>query len=174
MACFFFGTLRDRDVLALVIGRDVPVADVETAEIDGFRLARVVDESYPALVPQAGGRVEGVLVSGLGVVEVERLVWFEGKEYAPKTVEVLLTASGARVEASMQAPTRHLEIGEDDWDFQSWQRREKDLLIALTRGHMALFGRTDLDAAIDAWDQAREELQAKSTRTSSYTKGPWY
>lgn len=166
MTYFFFGTLRDLDVLEVVIGRSVSNGDVKAAEISGYRLVRVIDESYPALVGDADGRVEGVFVSGLKAMEIERLAWFEGKEYMPKAVEVRLTESGEGMEASIQVPTQHLETTDDDWEFQSWKRNEKEHLISLTRAHMALFGNCSLDEAIDAWDASREELEAQSTATT--------
>lgn len=162
MAFFFFGTLRDLDVLEVVIGRRISVSDVRPAKISGYRLVRVVDESYPTLVADANRRVDGVIVSGLKVAEVDRLAWFEGKEYAPRAVEVWLTGSSERMEASVHMPTRHLETTDDDWDFQRWQRSEKRHLVSRTRRHMALFGKCRLEEAIDAWDAAREELETRS------------
>ncbi len=50
MDYFFFGTMRDRDVLELVVGRPVTDADTEAAALPGYRLARAIDDSYPALV----------------------------------------------------------------------------------------------------------------------------
>ncbi|MFQ5959012.1 MAG: gamma-glutamylcyclotransferase family protein [Alphaproteobacteria bacterium] len=160
MAHFFFGTLKDRDVLALVIGRRIDDADVEGAVLAGYRLARVVDDPYPAPLPHDGARIEGILVRGLTPAEVERLAWFEGKEYAPDTVEVELPGGGT-AEALIQAPTEVLEIVGEDWDVEAWRRDEKDLLMTLTRGHMALYGRASLDEAIRIWDETREKLLAE-------------
>ena len=163
MEYFFFGTMRDRDVLDLVVGRRVADADIEPATLPGYRLARVIDESYPALVPHAGGRVEGVRVRRLTAAEVERVVWFEGKEYASRAVEVAVRG-GARAAARMHVPTEVLEIADEDWDFAHWRRTEKDLLLMLARSHMALLGRVTLDEAIRMWDETREKLQANQTK----------
>ena len=166
MDYFFFGTMRDRDVLELVVGRRVADADREPATLPGYRLARAIDESYPALVPHAGGRIEGLLVRRLSAVEVERIMWFEGKEYASRTVEVELRG-GARAPALIYVPTEVLEITEEGWDFDLWRRTEKDLLMTLVRGHMKLLGRVSQDEAIRVWNQTRDSLlpeQAKRAR----------
>ncbi|MEE8203939.1 MAG: hypothetical protein V3R74_09320, partial [Alphaproteobacteria bacterium] len=60
----------------------------------------------------------------------------------------------------LQTPTTALEITDADWDFEAWRRDEKALLMTLTRGHMALYGRASLDEAIRAWDETREKLTA--------------
>ncbi len=165
MAHFFFGTLKDRDVLALVIGRPLDDADVAGAVLAGYRLVRVVDDPYPAPVPDAGAAIDGIVVHGLGRAEVERLAWFEGYEFAPHRVAVTPTGGGAPVEALIQAPTAALEIAGEDgdfeaWDFEAWRRDEKALLMTLTRGHMALHGRASLDEAVRIWDETREKLAA--------------
>ena len=166
MGYFFFGTLRDRDVLALVIGRRIDDADIKAAVLAGYRLARVADDPYPAPVADAAARSEGIVVHGLSPDEVARLAWFEGKEYAPRTVAVAL-AGGDTAEAQLQTPTTALEITDADWDFEAWRRDEKALLMTLTRGHMALYGRASLDEAIRAWDETREKLTAAPAETLS-------
>ena len=162
-AYFFFGSMMDRDVLDLVVGRTVPDADVEPATLAGTRLVRVADESYPAIVPHAGGQVEGMRVRRLTSAESERIAWFEGKEYASRMVEVTLR-SGTPARASVHLPTEALETaGGEGWDFARWRHNEKDGLMRLARGHMALFGRVSLDQAIRIWDDARA-VQAGEAR----------
>ncbi len=101
--------MKDRDVLELVVGRRVADTDMEPAALPGYRLARAIDESYPAVLPHAGCRIEGVLVHRLSAAEVERILWFEGWEYASRSVEVVLR-DGARASASIFVPTEVLEF----------------------------------------------------------------
>ena len=163
-AYFFFGSMMDRDVLNLVVGRMVPDADVEPATLAGYRLVHVADESYPAIVPHAGRQVEGVRVRRLTSAECERIAWFEGKEYASQMVEVTLRG-GTPARAGVHLPTEALEtIGGEGWDFARWRRAEKDGLMRLARGHMALLGRVSLDEAIRIWDDARDTLQGGEAR----------
>ncbi len=157
MGFFFFGTMRDEDVRALVIGR--PLSGLEAATLAGYRLARVVDESYPAPVPDAAGRIEGVRVRRLTAGEVARVVWFEGVEYDFRTVEVTL-GNGDRATVKTQMPTERLEIAGGDWDFARWRRTEKGDLMSLAHSHMALFGRATPDEAARVWDETRESLRA--------------
>ena len=160
MDYFFCGTMRDRDVLELVVGRRVADPDMEPAALPGYRLARAIDESYPALLPHAGCRIDGVLVHRLSAAEVERILWFEGREYASRSVEVVLR-DGAHAPASIFVPTEVLEFAEDEWEFDHWRGTEKDLLMTLVRGHMKLLGRATQDEAIRVWDETRKHRQSR-------------
>lgn len=169
---FFCGTMRDRDVLETVVGRRVADADMEAATLPGYHLARAIEESYPALVPQTGCRVDGVLVHRLSATDVARISWFEGREFAPRSVTVVLR-NGTRAPASIFVPTENLEITGDEWDFHRWRCSEKDLLMTLVRGHMKLFGRATQDEAIRVWDETRERHQtrrAAATRHRRYQR----
>lgn len=156
---FFFGTLRDREVLETVLGRRLDGLAHEAASVPGHRLARVTEESYPALVADRSGAVEGELVRGLETADVLRIAWFEGREYANATVEAVILATGAREEVTIHLPTGSLEIEDGAWDYAAWLRDEKDALLHLTRGHMALFGEIGIDEAIERWDERREAVE---------------
>ncbi len=157
---FFFGTLKDRDVLDLVVGRQVADADVAPAILSGFRLVRVVEESYPGLAPAPGGQAEGLLAKRLSSRDIERITWFEGAEYGPHVGEVTL-GDGTRVTATVHLPSETLEVSDQTWDFEHWRRAEKPMLMALTRAHMTLMGRVSREAAAAIWDQRRERMQAR-------------
>ncbi len=161
MDYFFFGTLMDREVLALVLGRPVDDADVEPATLDGFRLLRARDDPYPALVPAPDSQVEGIVVTGLDARDVARLEWFEGAEYHARPVTVTL-AGGERRTALVQSPTEVLDVGNREWSLEDWKKTEKQLLMTLTRAHMSLMGKVDIDEAIRRWDAMREALLAKA------------
>jgi Gamma-glutamyl cyclotransferase, AIG2-like len=60
-----YGSLMDRELLALVIGRATDELRVKAATIHDFVRRRALNESFPVLVPHPGGRVEGVLVRDL-------------------------------------------------------------------------------------------------------------
>jgi hypothetical protein len=156
---FFFGTLRDRDVLEVVLGRSLDDLEHEPATLPGHRLARVIEESYPALVEDPVGSVEGELVRGLGERDIARIGWFEGEEYETRRVEVVVRAGGAREWAIIQTPTEALEVAAGDWNYAAWQRDEKGELLTLARGHMALLGKVGIDEAIERWDERREALE---------------
>ena len=92
-ALFVYGTLTDEERLEQLTGRRFPR---RCATLEGF--ARVVAaHGYPTIVPQAGGRVEGVLVEGVDAASLAALDAYEdaGRLYARRSTEVLV--DGERV-----------------------------------------------------------------------------
>ncbi|MBM3648603.1 MAG: gamma-glutamylcyclotransferase, partial [Alphaproteobacteria bacterium] len=81
MRFFFYGTLLDHDVMALVIGRRLPPSAFAPARLPGHVRRRAKGVSYPILVRDPGGEVAGVVVGGLTARDVDRLARYEGPRY---------------------------------------------------------------------------------------------
>ncbi len=120
---FFFGTLMDGDVLAAVLGRALPDARREAATVRGFRRVLVAGRDYPMLLPSAGGRVTGMLASGLDRGDIKRLRHYEGRRYTIAAVTAR-TASGRTVKAALFACSPTLATG-TPWRLDLWRRRHK-------------------------------------------------
>ena len=71
---FFYGTLRDPDLLRLVLGRD---AVLMPADLPGYRAVWAEGESFPLLIGDAHARATGVLARDLGAEDVARLNFYE-------------------------------------------------------------------------------------------------
>ena len=92
-ALFVYGTLMDEERLEQLTGRRFPR---RRARLEGF--ARILaGHGYPTIVPQAGGRVEGVLLEGVDAASLAALDAYEdeGRLYARRPAEVLV--DGERV-----------------------------------------------------------------------------
>ncbi len=137
---FFFGTLMDADVLAVVVGRLPAAKDREAAFLRGWRRVFVAGRPYPMLIPLAAGRVEGLLVSGLSDREYERLGFYEGWEYvtAPVTVRTL---AGRVVATEMFTCSDGILSDNRDWGLDLWQRKHKAAALAAAAETMARFAR---------------------------------
>lgn len=120
MDVFTYGSLMFDPVWRRVVAGACPS---EPARLAGWARRRVRGETYPALVPQAGGRVEGVLYRQVAPDDLARLDAFEGDDYLRRDVTVL-TAAGpvtaqvyawkagnARLLDEDWLPTRFLEEG---------------------------------------------------------------
>lgn len=125
MQLFVYGTLMDPDVLRVVLGRPLPEAQREEAEIFGFRRVHVPGRNYPMLQPHHGsGRVAGLLVHRLDAEAVHRLVVYEGSEY--HLVPLLVSnAEGHGVRAGVFLCDRSVPQGHRDWFLEVWVRRYK-------------------------------------------------
>jgi len=90
MRFFFYGTLLDRDVTALVLGRRLPPATFTPATLPGHARRRIKGGSYPIAVRDPKSEVAGAIVRGLSARDVARLAAYEGPRYriAPLKVRI--------------------------------------------------------------------------------------
>jgi hypothetical protein len=138
MRFFFYGTLLDPDVTALVLGRRLPPAAFVPATLPGYSRWRVQGGSYPISVPDRKGEVPGAIVGGLSARDVTRLAAYEGPGYRIAALKVragdaLTTVSVFEPIASKLKPTSR------PWDLSAWQRRDKRAFVGRLR--RALNGR---------------------------------
>jgi hypothetical protein len=128
---FFYGTLRDPDVVAAVLGRR-PAAAPEPAEVQGWRAAPVTGASYPVLVPDPGYTATGVLLGGLTPADIRRLVAYEGPGYRMAGITVART--GDMVEAQVFLPVSGIAHSSGVWSFETWQKSHRAAWLARLRG----------------------------------------
>jgi hypothetical protein len=127
---FFYGTLLDADVRALVMGQGAPAA-LAPATLIAWRRVAHPRETYPMIVPAADAAVEGAIARGLAPDTVARLVTYEGPEYRIHAVEVRVGA--ATLAAEVFVPIDLFVGAGAAWDLRSWQRRHKARYLARMR-----------------------------------------
>jgi hypothetical protein len=125
---FFYGTLLDADVRALVMGAGAP-ATLEPATLTAWRRVAHPRETYPMIVPAADAEVEGAIARDLTEDTVARLVTYEGPEYLIAAVDVRL-ADGTQVAAEVFVPISPPVGADTPWDLATWQRRHKQRYLA--------------------------------------------
>ena len=139
MRYFFFGTLRDLDVLKIVLNWPVDYLNIQSAYLNGYRTRLAVAEPYPVLEKCTDRRVEGIVVQG----------------FTPS-----MSSAAAHVSS-------HFEYYPDiDWEYRNWSETDKSILRVLTKQWMKHQGCEDLSAADAEWDRTREapEGYAKKLR----------
>lgn len=135
VAFFFFGTLMDRDVLQLVLGRKVPDADLAPARLHGWRRVRTAREPYPTLVRDPSGVVEGVCFLRAGPGDESRIRHFENEEYAERWMTVQAERDGTvRARVFFAAP--ELGTTEELWSLEGWRRVHKNVYLEECRAWM--------------------------------------
>lgn len=78
VAVFAYGTLMLDEVMRAVTGRSFPG---EPARLRGHRRRRIVDRSYPGVVPHPGEDTTGMVFRDIDAAAIERLDAFEGDLY---------------------------------------------------------------------------------------------
>ena len=140
MRFFFYGTLLDHDVTALVLGRRLPPAAYVPASLPGHARWRAKGASYPVVVADPRGEVAGAIVCGLSTRDVGYLAAYEGPGYriAPLKVRLrgkLVTVSVFEpiVESGKGYRDSRLQPSRELWDLALWQRRHKRAFAARLR-----------------------------------------
>lgn len=129
MRFFFYGTLLDRDVTALVLGRRLPPQAFTPASLPGYSRWRVQGGSYPISIPDAKGEVAGCIVGGLSVRDVAHLAAFEGSGYRLASLKVR-TAGGLTRVSMFEPIVQKLKPTNRPWDLTLWQRHDKRGFVA--------------------------------------------
>ncbi|MEX0808394.1 MAG: gamma-glutamylcyclotransferase family protein [Dongiaceae bacterium] len=138
MRLFFFGSLMDSDLLSVVLDRPLDGVASRPARLLGFDRRRARGESFPVIVRQPGGAVDGSLVDGLSWGDLDRVQYFEGEDYRLRPFPV--AADDTRIEAHMFIATEKLRPDEASWDFERWRLEEKPFALAVAVELMASYG----------------------------------
>src|SRR5258707_14890955 len=128
MRFFFYGTLLDHDVTALVLGRRLPPTAFVPAVLPGFSRWRVQGGSYPISVPDRKGQVSGAIVGGLSARDGARLAAYEGPGYRIAALKVKVGEAMAPVSV-FEPIVSKLEPTNRPWDLALWQRRDKRTFV---------------------------------------------
>ena len=156
---FVYGSMRDADVRALVLGSDRPEVRTEPAWMPGATAARVPGESYPHLVPTEGARAPGEVLYGLGETGLDRIRFFEGDEYALVECEVE-RASGERIAAVHFGGVAIPPAPVVAWSLEQWQASEKARFLSMARKYMAGWRRGTRAEAEALWQRMLGEGSA--------------
>src|SRR4030095_11786481 len=127
---FFYGTLLDHDVMALVIGRRLPPSAFVPATLKGHVRRRAKGVSYPILLRHSRG--EGVLAGCLTKRDVERLATYEGPRYRIAPIKV--TVAGVLKTVSVFEPKEEsFQPVDGAWDLELLQGRYQRPFVARIR-----------------------------------------
>jgi hypothetical protein len=156
MRYFFYGSLTDPDVLAVVLGRRP--RRMAPATLAGWRRLRVAGECYPLISPAPGEQVEGAIVD-ISPAEARRLAWYEGDDYEPRELGVTLP-SGEIVPALVFLPKPDLAHAGEPWDPARWRREHKAALLEAAGRWMAFEARRPANSNA-AWRAVRRRVRAR-------------
>lgn len=128
---FVYGTLRDPDLLAGVLGRPLDGGATLMAVAPGFRTVHFPGRIYPALVRAPGGRAEGLVLADVTPFEQDLLDAYEGDEYRRGLVPVMV---GEELhEAFAYLPAIGVPPEAPGWTLTAWQLDHKPRVLAAER-----------------------------------------
>ncbi len=124
---FLYGTLRDADILAAVLGRTVAEHDLIGATAPDCAAVYFPGQLYPALVQRPGSAASGLLLIHSTMDDLAALDAFEGDEYRRGPVQV--ATARETVAAAVYWPTVAVPPSATDWTLDRWTREHKPAVI---------------------------------------------
>ncbi len=146
---FFYGSLRDRELTEVVLGRRVAADALVPARARGYATRRAAEEAYPMLVPEPGAIAEGVVFLGASEGDLDRLAFFEEAEYVLAPIEVETEAGP--MTAQHFRPTGKMPSVDALWDYAAWRREDRAVAVEAARELMAWYGRISVEEIDDYW-----------------------
>jgi hypothetical protein len=162
MRWFFFGSLLDPDVLAVVLDRPATAYTRRYGTLYGYRRVRVIEESYPALIHDPDGRVDGLLVEPLGAEDERRVCFFEGEEFQPRSCPIELHDGEWRDARVFLTAGLSDCLHDQPWDFHIWRIRHKARFLEMARDFMAGYHTGDWYHRDERWKAAERASRNRS------------
>jgi hypothetical protein len=129
---FVYGSLLDRDVTAVVIGRRLPPTAWVPARLPGYRRSKAKGATYPIAVRDPRAEIEGAVFGAFSKRDVERLEAYEGPRY--HTVPLKVWIGDRLVVVSGFAPKdKAFQPAGGNWSLTEWQRRDKRKFVERIR-----------------------------------------
>lgn len=161
-AVFLFGTLRDPDLLRVVLGAEPAVSAGVLADA---RVARAAGQSYPVLVSAKGQSAHGLVLRNLTADQLARLDYYEAP-YGYTRVETTLDVGAAHV----YRPAAPLEQeAAEDWSLAQWQAHYGPLMREAAVEIMDGFGSVDPAVIAARVSVIRTRAQQRVTARSQVT-----
>jgi len=136
-ALFFYGTLRDRALLDIVLGPSG--AQVRAGVLPDYRVSWAKEQIFPYIEALPGASAEGLLLSGLTDNDIARLDFYEGGfGYDLRDVQV---EGGGRGAARIYFPRPGLWQAGAPFVLADWQETYGPLSRIAAREAMSYFGR---------------------------------
>jgi len=124
---FVYGTLRDPDLLAGVLGRSLRADVALAAAAPGFRAVLYPNRVYPALLRSPGTAAAGLVLMDLSPFERDLLDAYEGEEYRRQVLPVMIGEELHEAEAYM--PAIAVPADAAPWSLEDWQATHKSRVL---------------------------------------------
>ena len=124
---FCYGTLCFPEIMFSVIGR---VPNSVEARVPGFTCYELHGASYPAMIPDQQGSVNGLLYTGLGIRELGCIDKYEGKQYLREQVAVMYGEGKTQTAWSyLLTPGQYHRLKKQPWCRRKFAKNELDKYI---------------------------------------------
>lgn len=167
---FFYGTLRDRELLEIVLGRPVASDELTAASAAGYAARRIEAQAYPLLLPAAGEQAPGVVFRPATPADVARVSWYEEAEY--DLVPLQADTADGQVEAWYFRATGKVSPGGERWRIEDWQGFDRLVAIEAAREFMPHFATVAMEDVDTIWPAIMTRARARARALLSTPPAP--
>jgi len=164
---FLYGTLCDKELLEVCLGRSLDKVKIFNAKLENHSVFWVKNRNFPVIKFNQGSSALGLAVFDLNDCDLERLDFYEGSfNYELRQVDILLERNNIfsfddKVEAYVYFNCDDKTEGNKDWSLDEWQQRYGLISRLVAKEYMALqssLGETDL---LSEYKKIYDRLSAK-------------
>ena len=155
---FFYGTLRDPELLAVVLGHSN--AHLTPATLPNYAVFHAGAEPFPQILPKLGAEAKGLLARNLSKTDIERLAFYEeGYDYLLRSIDVV--CDGKNQTTKVWFPPSDGYPEGQEWSLLRWQESYGRVAREAASEAMTYLGlRTPQDVA-NGWRMIDSRAQAR-------------
>ena len=164
---FLYGTLCDKELLEVCLGRSLDKVKIFNAKLENHSVFWVKNRNFPVIKFNQGSSALGLAVFDLNDCDLERLDFYEGSfNYELRQVDILLERNNIfsfddKVEAYVYFNCDDKTEGNKDWSLDEWQQRYGLISRLVAKEYMTLqssLGEIDL---LSEYKKIYDRLSAK-------------
>jgi len=141
MNIFIFGTLMDKALLEIVLGRKV---ELVSATLKDYGVFRVMDADYPVMIKSVGLVANGIILNELTKMDILRTDFYEHIfDYFLKPVQVL--SKEVLIDTQVYMPSKMIPRLEEPWSLKDWQEVSGERTHGFAKKVMTKFGVLSVD-----------------------------
>ena len=141
MNIFIFGTLMDKALLEIVLGRKV---ELVSATLKDYGVFKVMDADYPVMIKSVGLVANGIILNELTKMDILRTDFYEHIfDYFLKPVQVL--SQEVLIDTQVYMPSKLIPRLEEPWSLKDWQEVSGERTHGFARKVMTKFGVLSVD-----------------------------
>lgn len=163
---FFYGSLRDQDLLRIVLGDDDARITMNDATLADHAVHWAEGQSFPMVVQAQGHTAKGLVAFGLTRDDIERLNFYEGGfDYDLRAISVE-TSEGAVAAEIYWPPEQGLKAGAT-WRLRDWQLDWGAISREAAKEAMSYFGQIDAATLQLRFNMIRARASSRLTAQAS-------
>ena len=141
MNIFIFGTLMDKALLEIVLGRKV---ELVSATLKDYGVFKVMDADYPVMIKSVGLVANGIILNELTKMDILRTDFYEHIfDYFLKPVQVL--SKEVLIDTQVYMPSKMIPRLEESWSLKDWQEVSGERTHGFAKKVMTKFGVLSVD-----------------------------